>query len=258
MVSAHRWPQLLNQWVVGYITNTSMYPLSTLIYLSPQKHMHLMTKILALRLYLVNLDTEYASRSKHNMSDYFTGNRHSSQLNQGSKSRANKTRSRHQSIHGDPKMLINRSGRPVSSGSSGQLYELNQSERSLQSTSGHGSSPGYSADTLDVEPQNSSTSSLLGSSNILSRNFKVGDRRSTPFAASGAPVIESRYKDASTEDFADPSSTNRPVSTGVRFGLKSIIPNTGIDLLSKAFSFSMKSLRLTSNDRQRKFFPYWA
>ncbi|KAJ2959225.1 hypothetical protein NQZ79_g5312 [Umbelopsis isabellina] len=205
MVSAHRWPQLLNQWV---------------------KHMHLLTKIMALRLYLVNLDTEFASHSKHNMSDYFTGNRHSSQLNQGSKSRANKTRSRHQSIHGDPRMLVNRSGRPVSSGSSGQLYELNQSERSLPSASGHASSPGHSADATDAEPQNSSTSSLLGSSNILSRNFKVGDRRSAPFGASSVPMNEGRHKDASTEDLAEPHTTTRPVSTSVRFGLKSIIPNT--------------------------------
>lgn len=190
--------------------------------------MHLLTKILALRLYLVNLDTEFASHSKHNMSDYFTGNRHSSQLNQGSKTRANKTRSRHQSIHGDPRMLVNRSGRPVSSGSSGQLYDLNQSERSLPSASGHASSPGHSADVTDAEPQNSSTSSLLGSSNILSRNFKVGDRRSAPFGASSVPMNDGRHKDASTDDLAEPPSTTRPISTSVRFGLKSIIPNTGM------------------------------
>src|ERR1700722_16758689 len=96
--------------------------------------MHVLTKILSHRLYNVNLDNEFATTSKHNMSDYFTGNRHSTHLHHaGSKSRPNKTRSRHQSIHGDPRAIINRSGRPISSGSSGQLMELNQSERSLQS-----------------------------------------------------------------------------------------------------------------------------
>jgi hypothetical protein len=208
--------------------------------------MHLLTKILSHRLYNVNLDTEFATTNKHNMSDYFTGNRHSTQLNNtGSKSRPHKTRSRHQSIHGDPKAILSRSGRPISSGSSGQLMDLNQSERSLQSSStfnGYNSPSAMpsSNDSADAEPKNGSTSSLLGGSNLISRSFKAGDRRSTPFASTSTAVGEGRTKDsaAASEDATDLPIAPRPISGAVRFGLKSIIPNTGMSgkLIRRRFS----------------------
>ncbi|KAI9282378.1 hypothetical protein BC943DRAFT_328675 [Umbelopsis sp. AD052] len=214
MIVAHRWPQPLNQWV---------------------KQMHLLTRILSQRLYNVNLDAEFASTNKRNMSDYFTGNRHSTQLSHaGSRTRANKTRSRHQSIHGDPRALLNRSsGRPISSGSSGQLVEAAQSERSLQSAttfSAHTTTLGNAAtsDSLDIpEPRNSSTSSLLSGSNLITRSFKPGDRRSTPFVSTSTAPGEGRSKDLSTspEDSGE-IFNSRPMSGGIRFGLKSIIPNT--------------------------------
>jgi len=201
-----------------------------------QKQMHLLTRILAQRLYNVNLDAEFASTNKRNMSDYFTGNRHSTQLSHaGSRTRANKTRSRHQSIHGDPRALLNRSSaRPTSSGSTGQLVDPASSERSLQSSatfSGHTGTFGNPAtsDTLDIpEPRNSSTSSLLGGSNLITRSFKPGDRRSTPFVSTSTAPGEGRNKDisGSPEEYSEISNT-RPMSGGIRFGLKSIIPNAG-------------------------------
>jgi hypothetical protein len=200
--------------------------------------MHLLTKILSQRLYNVNLDSEFASTSKHNMSDYFTGNRHSTQLSHAgsSRGRPNKARSRHQSIHGDPRVLLNRSaGRPISSGSSGQLVEPTPSERSLPSAatfSGHSTSPGNPTANESPElpePKNSSASSLLGGSNLITRSFKAGDRRSTPFVSTNTAVAEGRSKDivGSPEDVADTSNAARPTSGGIRFGLKSIIPNAG-------------------------------
>ncbi|KAI9252129.1 hypothetical protein BY458DRAFT_359294 [Sporodiniella umbellata] len=207
MVSSMRWTQALQQWV---------------------KIMQSMTMLLSTRLYKVEYDLEKnksLDESAHH-SIHFTNNSRALTANSSNK---NKARSRHLSIHGNPKNSIstgskrNSSGRPLSScGSEGQLISGFQDKQNTENNHLDPNMSGMPGPEGSVSTilRNLSSASLSD----LANTFK-NDRKSTNLTS--VPDNEETGEDQTT-------STKQ----NVKFGIKNIIPTTSFSNTSSHTSSS--------------------